>query len=245
MSFVSGESHQILVWRNVKVLCLTFCGPKTWCGPSLESPNGTRCLHWLFCVFFAFSDYPPQSPGISLLKICDLWQWFLSCFNAHIVFACRFIFGLPWRQIGMSCWHFTFASPDLTDDFTSIPIPDFTVEVPVAGSEEKTWCVSVCAGGNLTDLAHCPCACFGRGGDGWSGRFCVAAVSQPNMARAKAALIWNWRGLFLKATHTNIHILPQLQKQRRAGVCKEGNADIRLKCFRQWWEGSIVDFYFR
>lgn len=49
----------------------------------------------LISVFFGFSDYPPQSPGISLLlKLCNLWQWFLACFNAHIL-ASRFIFRLP------------------------------------------------------------------------------------------------------------------------------------------------------
>ena len=51
---VSGKSQQILVWRNVKVLCLTFCSPKTWCDPSLDSPNGIGCQRWLFYLFFPF-----------------------------------------------------------------------------------------------------------------------------------------------------------------------------------------------
>lgn len=89
-------------------------------------------LNWTgsrLVVFFAFSDYPPQNSSSSLLlKLRNLWQCSLSCFNAH-VFASRFIFRLPWQQIGTSCWHFTFALPDLTDHFTARPIPDFTVEV--------------------------------------------------------------------------------------------------------------------
>lgn len=48
------------------------------------------------CVFFGFSNYPPQKPQhfTASETLENVWQRFVSSFNAH-GFASRFIFGLP------------------------------------------------------------------------------------------------------------------------------------------------------
>lgn len=111
--------------------------------------------------------------------------------------------GLPWQQIGMSCRHFTPVLAHVNDNFTAIPIPDFTERFSAAvGSESESRCVCVfggCGAGWLT-LRDCPCAGFGEREEWIQMHWSRYPLSQPHMASATAAVGWNRRGLGVRAS---------------------------------------------